>query len=155
MKDWKFKLWDGVREHGWWLTAGIYMGIAMAEWLGCFRGVVSLEGVILYTVVTPLVLFGIYRLRKTKYQRNFMRLLTGIGGGAALGFPIWVSVNYILYVAPWSPLRESHGILGSIAFVLSTVLSYCGAAYLMDRLGKRRDYRPFMQDRSGNSNESS
>ena len=138
------KLWDAVREHGWWLAAGIYIGIGWMGWVSFLRGLLSLEGVALYTVVTPLVLFGIYRLRKTKYQRNFMRLVTVIGGGLALGFPIWVSVNYILYVAPWSPLRESHGILGSIAFVLSTVLSYCGAAYLMDRLGKKRDYKPFM-----------
>ena len=138
------KLWDAVREHGWWLAAGIYIGMAWMGWVSFLRGLLSLEGVALFTVVTPLVLFGIYRLRKTKYQRNFMRLVTVIGGGLALGFPIWISVNYILYVPPWSPLRESHGILGSIVFVLSTVLSYCGAAYLMDKLGKRRDYRPFM-----------
>ena len=138
------KLWDAVREHSPWFAAGIYIGIGWVGWVSYVRGLLSLEGVVLYTVVTPLVLFGIYRLRKTKYQRNFMRLVTVMGGGLALGFPIWVSVNYILYVAPWSPLRESHRILGGIVFVLFTVLSYCGGAYLMDRLGKRRDYRPFI-----------
>ena len=135
------KLWDAVLEHRWWLIAGTYIGIMMAGWIGYFRGFVALEGAILYTVVTPLVLFGIYRIRKSRYQ---MRLVTVIGGGLALGFPIWISVNYILYVAPWSPLRECDLILGGISFVLSTVLSYGLAAYVMDRLGKKRDYKPFM-----------
>ena len=137
------KLWDAVREHSPWIGAGIYIGIAMAGWIGYLRGFVPLEGAVLYTVITPLMIFGIYRLRRTKYQRTFMRLVTVVGGGLALGFPIWISVNYILYAAPWSPLRECRG-LGGIVFVLSTALSYCGAAYLMDRLGKKREYRPFL-----------
>ena len=73
-------------------------GIAWEGWALYLIGLVSLEKVILYRVVTPLVLFGIYRLRKTRYERTFMRLVTVVGGGLALGFPIWVSVNYILYV---------------------------------------------------------
>ncbi|MBA7543159.1 hypothetical protein ES705_35486 [subsurface metagenome] len=61
-----------------------------------------------------------------------------------MGFPIWLFVNYILFVAPWAPFREDHGILNSIIFILGTLLSYRGAAYIMDKLGKKRDFRPFM-----------
>ena len=47
-------------------------------------------------------------------------------------------------VAPWAPLRNSNTIIAGIFFVLSTIISYGGAAYLLDRLGKKRDFRPFM-----------
>ena len=62
-------------------------------------------------------------------------------GAVALGFPIWVSLNYVLFVPTWAPLHGGRSILNPVAFVLSTVLSCCGAAYLVDRLG-RRGYWP-------------
>jgi hypothetical protein len=61
-----------------------------------------------------------------------------------MGFPIWLFVNKILFWTPWSPFREYHGILRIIIFILSTLLSYGGAAYIMDKLGKKRDFRRFM-----------
>jgi hypothetical protein len=72
------------------------------------------------------------------------RLITIIGGGLALGFPIWIFVNYILLQAPWAPFNKVHDILRTILFILCMLLSYGGAAYIMDKLGKRRDYKPFM-----------
>jgi len=83
-------------------------------------------------------------VRKTRYQGTFMKLMTVIGGGLALGFPIWLSLNYILYVPSWAPLHGSDSPLAGLAFFLSTAISYGGAAYIMHKLGKKRDYKPFI-----------
>jgi len=103
-----------------------------------------MNGVILYTFITPLVLFTISFIRKTMYQRVLQRLILVIGGSLALGFPIWIFINYILFASPWTPLSECNGILKVLILILSTLLSYGGAAYILDRLGKRRDYKPFI-----------
>jgi len=71
-----------------------------------------------------------------------------IGGALVLGFPIWILINYILYVASWAPLRNSTTFMAGTFFILSTIISYGGSAYLCDRLGKKRDYRPSMQSLS-------
>ena len=138
------KLWNEMHEHPFWLLFGIYIGWATARWLGYFEGYISLERVLFFTLGAPLLLFGVYYIRKTVYQRNFMRIVTVVGGGMALGFPIWLFLNYVLYIPTWAPFREHQGPLNTVAFILVTVLSYGGAAYLMDRLGMRRNYRPFM-----------
>jgi hypothetical protein len=61
-----------------------------------------------------------------------------IGGGLAVGWPIWLSLNYLLYVPMWAPFHGGEGALNSLALVLATVLSYGTGAYLMHRLEKKR-----------------
>ena len=137
------KPWELMREHPFGLLFGIYLALATAQWLGYLIGYISLEQVLIFTLVTPLVLSGVY-IRETKHQMTFGRIVVVVGGGLALGFPIWIFLNYLLYVPTWAPLHEHHGPLNTVAFILATVLSYCGAAYLMDRLGRRRNYSPFI-----------
>jgi hypothetical protein len=73
------------------------------------------------------------------------RAMIVIGGGLALGWPIWVFLNYLLYVPLWARLHGSNSPLNTVIFVLSTALS-CGAAgYVMDRLGKKRNYQSIAQ----------
>ena len=138
------KLWDAMREHQFWLLFGFYVGMATALWLGYFEGYISLERVLPLTLGGPLLLFGVYYIRKPEHQMTFGRIVTVVGGGMALGFPIWLFLNYVLYIPTWAPFREHQGPLNTVAFILATVLAFGGAAYLMDRLGRRRDYRPFM-----------
>ncbi len=134
------KLWDAMRKHEFWLLFGIYIGMAIALWLGYFEGYVSLERVLPLTLGGPLLLFGVYYLRKVEYQMT-LRRITLVLVTVSFGFPIWLFLNYVLYVPTWAPFHGVHGILNTVAFVLSTVLSYCGVAYLVDRLG-RRGYWP-------------
>ena len=124
-------------------TIGFYIGTTLMGWIEYFRGFLPLIGVLLATFLFPLFLFGIYYIRKLN-SRTISRLIWTIGGASAIGFPIWLFVNYILFVVPWAPFRESHGILNNLIFILSTLLSYGGAAYILDKLGKKRDFRPFM-----------
>ena len=135
---------NGLANRGAIIAFVIYAGIAAVQWLVYLIGYISLDKVLFFTIGTPIVLFSIYYIRKTKYQMTFARIVIVVGGGLALGFPIWVLLNYILYVPTWAPLHQNHGPLNTVAFVLATAISYGGAAYLMDRLGKRRDYQPFI-----------
>ena len=134
------KLWDAMRKHEFWLLFGIYIGMAIALWLGYFEGYISLERVLPLTLGGPLLLFGAYYIRKPEHQMTSRKIII-VGGALCLGVPIWVSLNYVLFVPTWAPLHGGLSILNPVAFVLSTVLSYCGAAYLVDRLG-RRGYWP-------------
>lgn len=136
-------IWKNFTENWLWVTIGVYIGTTLMGWIEYFRGFLPLIGVLLPTFLIPLFLFGIYYVRKLN-SRTIYRLIWTVGGASAMGFPIWLFVNYILFVAPWAPFRGYHGILSTIIFILGTVLSYGGAAYIMDKLGKKRDFRPFM-----------
>lgn len=136
--------WKNFKENLLWVTIGFYIGITSMGWIEYFRGCFSLIEVVLPTFIGPIFLFGIFYIRKSKDQKVIMRLIIVIGGGLALGFPIFMSVNYILFVVPWAPFHEINGILRTILTILVMLLSYGGAAYIMDKLGKKRDYRPFL-----------
>jgi len=136
--------WKNFKENWVWVTIGFYIGITSMAWIEYFRGYFSLIEVVLPTFIAPLFIFGIFYIRKSKHQRVIGRLITVIGGGLALGFPISMSANYILLVAPWAPFHKINGILRIILSILVMLLSYSGAAYIMDKLGKKRDYRPFL-----------
>ena len=135
MKNKIRKLWDEMHEHQFWLAYGIYVGVATALWLGYFKGYILLMRVLPLTLGGPLLLFGVYYLRKPEHQMTLRKIII-VGGALCLGFPIWLFLNYVLFVPTWAPLYDHHGILNPVAFVLSTVLSYCGAAYIVDRLGR-------------------
>ena len=135
--------WKKFTENWLWVTIGVYIGTILMGWIEYFRGFLLLIGVILPTFLIPLLLFGIYYIRKLN-SRTINRLIWTIGGASAMGFPIWLFVNYILFVVPWAPFREYHGILRTVIFILSALLSYGGAAYILDKLGKKRDFRRFM-----------
>jgi len=134
----------GIQERYRWLAYGIYVGIAIVDWIETLRGYLPLEGTLLYTFLTPIVLFAIFRIRESKHQITFMKLVTVIGGGSVLGFPLWLLLNYVLYVPSWAPFHGNHSLLGGIVFLLSTAISYGGAAYIMYRLGKKRNFNSFM-----------
>ena len=134
------KLWDEMHEHQFWLLFGIYIGMAISLWLGFFEGYISLERVLPLTLGAPLLLFGAYYIRKPEHHMTSRKIII-VCGAIPFGVPIWFLLNYVLFVPTWAPLHGGLSILNPVAFVLSTVLSYCGAAYLVDRLG-RRGYWP-------------
>ena len=138
------RLWNAIKDNWLLINIGTYIGGVVSGCVLFSAGLISINGVILYTFITPLVLFTISFIRKSRYQRVFMRLILVIGGGSALGFPIWIFINYILLASPWTPLSEWNGILKDLILILNTLLSFGGAAYILDRLGKRRDYKPFI-----------
>jgi len=134
------KLWDEMREHQFWLAYGTYIGAATTLWLGYFKGYISLERVLFFTLGTPLLLFGVYYIRKAEHRMTLRKTMIVLGA-LTLGFPIWLFLFYVLYTPTWAPFHDHRSILNTVAIILATVLSYGGAAYLIDRLG-RRGYWP-------------
>ncbi len=134
------KLWDEMREHPFWLAFGIYIGMATEQWLGCLKGYVLLERVLFFTFGAPLLLFSAYYIRKPEHHMTSRKIII-VGGAVTFGFPIWLFLVYVLYTPTWAPFHSHRSILNTVAIILTTVLSYGGAAYLVDRLG-RRGYWP-------------
>ncbi len=136
MKNKIRKLWDEMNEHPFWIASGIYVGYATSQWLGYFKGYILLERVLLFTLGAPLLLCGAYYIRKPEHHMISRKIII-VGGALCLGSPIWLFLNYILYVPTWAPFHSHRSILNTVAIILATALSYGGAAYLMDRLGRR------------------
>ena len=136
--------WNESKQHWSLLAIGIYIGALIILWIEYFRGSVSLLGTILYTFITPSVLISVYYIRKSIHQRNIYKFIFIIGGGLALGFPIWGLISFILIGATWSPFYNPQGILRTILIYLTIVPSYIVAGYIFYKWGKKRDYRPFM-----------
>lgn len=136
--------WKKYKENWLWVNIGGYIVLASMNWFLYFLGFVSLVIPIIISLIHPATLISVYFTRKSSHQRIIYRLVWTIGGALVLGFPIWILINYFLYVAPWAPFRGSATILGRIFFVLSPIISYGGAAYIFHKLGKKRDFKPFM-----------
>jgi len=138
------KIWNESKQHWFLLAIGIYVGALIILWIEYVRGYLSLNGTILYTFLTPSVLISVYYIRKSIHQRNIYKFIFIIGGGLALGFPIWGLISFILIGATWSPFYNPQGILRTVIFISTIVPSYSVAAYIFYKWGNKRDFRPFM-----------
>jgi len=144
IKDKIKNFWSEFKKHWLWVSIGSYIGATMISWLEYFLGSMNLWVAMGVTFITPIILFILYYIRKSKYQRNIYKGIWIVGGGLSLGWPIWMFISYFFIVAPWAPFYESQGTLKDIIFILTIMPSYSLAAYIMYRLGKKRDFRPFM-----------
>ncbi|MGV9102773.1 MAG: hypothetical protein ACOC38_09360 [Promethearchaeia archaeon] len=132
------EMWNTLRTHPFLFAFGIYIGSAIEQWLGFILGYVPLMNVVFFTVGTPLVLLGVYLIKNTAYRMTFENMVIIIGGSLALGWPIWMGFNYLLYVPIWAPFHGSTGPLNTAAFVTATILAYGCAAYIMFTLQSKR-----------------
>jgi hypothetical protein len=136
--------WKEFKKQWLWVNIGAYMMIMLINWIGVFLGSIELGITLLITFTYPLIIISIYYTRKSKYQRNINKLILIAGGGISLGFPIWAFFYFFFIGAPWAPLHELQGILNAIISILFLIPSYLLAGYIMYRLGKKRDFQPFM-----------
>ena len=138
------KFWNEFKKHWLWISIGNYMGINITLWLLYFYGFAILGMTLTFSFVAPLILLGIYYIRKSKYQTDIYKYVWTISGGLFIGGFIWFGIIYIFQGAPWAPFRD-YPLIFRIPFdVTSTVLCWALGMYLMYRLGKKRDFRPFM-----------
>lgn len=138
------KFWNEFKKHWLWISVGSYMGITTTLWLLFFFGFVILGMPLIFSIVTPLILLGIYYIRKSKYQTVIYKYVGTICGGLSIGGLIWFGIAYIYYGAPWAPLRNSPLLLRIVVDVIVIVLCWALGIYIMYKLGKKRDFRPFM-----------
>ena len=131
------------KQHWLILTVGIYIGVAFTLWLLFFYGFGVLGIAISFSFISPLIFFGIYYIRKLD-NRTVGKYIWIVCGGLFLGGIMWFGIAYIFYGAPWAPLRNSPPIIFMTFAITSTVFSWALGGYIMYRLGKKRDFRPFM-----------
>ncbi len=131
---------DAFRLHPFIFASGIYVGLALEQWLGYFLGYIPLEVAVVITLGAPLMLLAVYGIKQSRHRITFERAVMVGGGGLALGWPIWVFANWLLYVPIWAPLRGSEGLLNHLAIIAVTALSYGGAFYVVNRIVKTRNY---------------
>ena len=138
------KFWNEFKEHWLWISIGNYMGINITLWILYFYGFAILGMTLTFSLVAPLILLGIYYLRKSKYQTDIYKYVWIIGGAASIGGLIWFGIAYILQGAPWAPFRD-YPLIFRIPFdIITTVLCWALGGYIGYRLGKKRDFRPFI-----------
>ena len=135
--------WNESKQHWSLLAIEIYIGVAFTLWLLYFYGFRVLGIAISFSFISPLIFFGIYYIRKLD-SRTAGKYIWIVGGGLFLGGIMWFGIAYIFYSAPWAPLRNSPPIIFMTFSITSTVFSWALGGYIMYRLGKKRDFRPFM-----------
>jgi len=135
--------WKNFTENWLWVTIGVYIGTTVIGWIGYIIGIIPLIGIVLTTIGFPIFLFSIFHIRKLD-SRTVGKYIWIVCGGLFLGGIMWFGIAYIFYSAPWAPLRNSPPIIFMTFTITSTVFSWALGGYIMYRLGKKRDFRPFM-----------
>ena len=135
--------WKNFTENWLWVAIGVYIGVAFTLWLLFFYGFGVLGIAISFSFISPLIFLGIYYLRKLD-SRTVGKYIWIVFGGLFLGGIMWFGIAYIFFSAPWAPLRNFPPIIFMTFAITSTVFSWALGGYIMYRLGKKRDFRPFM-----------
>jgi len=125
-----------------------YIAGTLLFWWLFFIGIISLMIAIFLTILNflflPLLYYFVIYFRESKHQKIVIKIALVGGGGFCFGGIAWFITGYLLIQAPWAPLRILIGdavIRGRIFLLLLPTL--CGiAAYIMYRIGKKREWRP-------------
>ncbi len=137
--------WKAYKKNWLWINIGNCMGLTFMLWLLFSLGVINLVIAILLTVFYPFAIFLAYYGRKSIHQRTISKIMLIGCGGFGFGVIIWFITGYLLITAPWAPLRVFvlDAVLRGRIFLL-LLLPSCGiAAYIMYRIGKKRDWIPY------------
>lgn len=138
--------WKKLNEK--WLLVNVVsyiVGTILFWWL-FFIGIISLMTVIFLTIlnllIIPLIYYFFKYFKASKHQKIITKIILVGCGALALGWPIWLFTGYVFITSPWAPLRDLPAVLKGRILLLIVILSYGLAAYIMYRIGKKRDWRP-------------
>jgi len=137
--------WKNYKKNWIWVSIGICIGLIYMKWVLFYFGIIDLMLAIFLTVLYPLSIFLAYYIRVSKHQKIIIKI--GLVGccGYVFGTILWLFLGYLLIQAPWAPLRILIGDAGIRGRILLLLLpTSCGiAAYIMYRIGKKRDWIPY------------
>ena len=85
----------------------------------------------------------VYYGRKSIHQRTISKIMLIGCGGFGFGVIIWFITGYLLITAPWAPLQALPPVLRGRILLLLLLPLYGIAAYIMYRIGKKRDWIPY------------
>ncbi len=138
--------WKKLNEK--WLLVNIisYIVGTIIFWWLFFIGIIDLLRAIFLTILNPLILVLIYYffnyVRVSKHQKLITKIVLVGCGGFGFGGILWFFTGYVLISAPWAPLQDLPPVLRGRLFLLLLVPSCGFAAYIMYRIGKKREWRP-------------
>ena len=137
--------WKNYKKNWIWVSIGYCICNTPMQWLLFYFGIIDLMLAIFLTVFFPLMIILAYYIRKSIHQKTIIKILLVGGGGFGFGGIMWFIIGYLLIQAPWAPLRILLGDLGIRGrILLLLLLPSCGiAAYIMYRIGKKRDWIPY------------
>ncbi len=137
--------WKNYKKNWVWVSIGYCICNTFTLWLLFFIGIIDLILALFFTIFFPLMISIAYYGRKSIHQRIFSKIMLVGCGGFGFGGIMWFIIGYVLIQAPWAPLRILIGdavLRGRILLLL--LPTSCGiAAYVMYRIGKKRDWIPY------------
>ena len=147
MKE-KIKIFGKNLNKNWvYVYIGAYGSWMISSWGLFFVGIYDL-GHVIFSTILGLAIFSLVYLLKRIRKPKLLKLITGIVlvgcGSVVFGGIMWFITGYVLFQAPWAPLRILIGdaiIRGRILFLLLPIF-YAITAYIMYRIGKKRKWRP-------------
>lgn len=143
----KFRnFWKEFDQKWLWVNIGSYIVGSILFWWLFFIGIINLSTTIFLTIlnllIIPLMYYLFIYLRKSKHQTLITKIVLVGCGGYSLGVLIWFITSYLLITAPWAPLQALPPVQRGRILLLLLPTS-CGiAAYIMYRVGKKREWRP-------------
>ena len=124
-----------------WLAISLYSIVLVFSWLDYFlklTGYVTFESAVLYTLLTPVVTFAGFQIRRIT-SLKFWQALWTVFGACVFGFFIWAAITFLLNrVLLLTALAAE-----PLVLVTDFSLSYLIGGYIGYRLGRRRGFRPF------------
>jgi len=151
VKEWDNKekhksFWKKFNEKWFWVNIGSYIGGIILFWWLFFTGIINLMTAIFLTIINfliiPLMYYFFNYFRESKHQRTISKIMLIGCGGFTFGGILWFITGYLFIAAPWAPLQTLPPVLRGRIFLL-LLPTLCGiAAYIMYRIGKKREWRP-------------
>ena len=135
--------WKNYKKNWIWVSIGFCICNTFTLWLLFFLMIIDLILALFFTVLFPLMIILVYYGRKSIHQRTISKIMLVGCGGFGFGGIMWFIIGYVLIQAPWAPLQALPPVLRGRIFLLLLPTS-CGiAAYIMYRIGKKRDWIPY------------
>ena len=133
--------WNMFKKNWLWFAIGAYISTTIIFWCFFFLEFIDLTVPILNTVLYPIAIVIAYYGREPKYEKIITRIVLVGCFGYALSVPMWLITAYLLIVAPWAPFQDLPTHLRNLFLPLLMIPTYGLAAYLMYRVGKKRDWK--------------
>jgi len=131
-----------------WLLVNLvsYIAGTLLFWWLFFIGIINLMIAIFLTILNflflPLLYYIVIYFRESKHQKIVIKIALVGGGGFCFGGIAWFIIGYVLIQAPWAPLHVLTPVLRGRIFLLLLPTLCVIAAYIMYRIGKKRNWRP-------------
>jgi predicted RND superfamily exporter protein len=139
-------IWKRLNQKWLWVNIGSYIVGTVIFWCLFFFEIINLMTVtfltILNIVIIPLMYYFFKYVRGSKHQKLITKIILVGCGGYAFGFFLWLFLGYVLVTSPWAPLRVLDAVLRGRINLLILISSWAIGAYVMYRIGKKREWRP-------------